>query len=172
MGDSRPPQAAIDLVDSYARRVGDDVEVVLSDPDHVVSSGDVVELRRGEQRHRARAEVVDDDRGRRALVRVARGELRNGTYALRRVGGSRGAGDVGDGPAEDVPEVLPLGCRLLVQGERPLVLLWGQRATPSMTPVPHPRGRDGDAASTAGGGTRARRRAVAVARRVRARLSR
>lgn len=170
MGDSRPPEAAIDLVDSYARRVGDDVEVVLSDPDGVVAPGATVELRRGEQRHRASVEVVDaehGEHGRRALVRLPRADLRNGTYALRLAA----AGDDGEGAR-------PLGCRLLVQGERPLVLLWGQRATPSMTPVPHPRGRDeaggrgGREGGEATGASRVRRRAGAAARRVRARLSR
>lgn len=168
MGDSKPPEAAIDLVDSYARRLGDEVEVVLSDPDGVVAPRSTVELRRGEQRHRASAEVVDDERGRRALVRVPRADLRNGTYALRLL---PDASDASDGP--DGPDGLPLGCRLLVQGDRPLVLLWGQSATPSMTPVPHPRGRDQRAGSgTPAAPTGVRRRAGAVARRVRARLSR
>lgn len=149
MGDSKPPAAAVDLLDSYARRVGDDVEVVLVDPEGVVSHGDAVVLRRGERRREAPAEVVEDGHGRRALVRVPRADLGNGQWGLRVRAGADGA----------TPQ--PLGCRLLVQGDRPLVLLWGQRGAPSRTPEPHPRG--GAAVGLRG---RAARRAHGLVRRV------
>ncbi|WP_457206232.1 hypothetical protein [Nocardioides sp. P5_C9_2] len=124
MGQSDPPVAEVDLVDSFARLVGGEVEVVLADPGPVIADGVTVVLRGESGVRRGTLALVDDDRGRRGAVRFERSTLTDGTYAVC----LEGAGDE-----------RPLGCRLLVQGARPLVLLWGAEALPSRLPTPHRR---------------------------------
>lgn len=124
MGNSRPPRADVDLVDSYARRLGDELEVVLASPGFDLTEDTEVILRRRNARHASVPSLVDDERGRRVVVRFPRAELSDGTWVLRLRARNQGR---------------DLGCRLLVQGARPLVLLWGSKALPSTLPVPHPR---------------------------------
>lgn len=127
MGKSLPPPAEIDLVLSYARRVGDVVELVLGDPQlDLDGAPPVVRLRQAGRRGVEReGRLVHDERGRRLVVRVPRKELGRGTWAVLLVGGPQGK--------------VPVQARLLVQGRRPVVLLWGRRGSPSELPVPHPR---------------------------------
>ena len=114
MGDSRPPGSApVNVVNSYARRRGGRVEVVLADPATPLDSGDpVVVLRDGRQRVRSAATVVDDARGRRLVASFPLAELGDGQYrVVVRTADARTSA----------------GLRLLVQGDRPVVLLWGDR---------------------------------------------
>ena len=126
MGSSRPPAADVDLVDSYARQVGGEVEVVLASPGPEIADGATVVLRRREASYRGTLGLLDGDGdgGRRGVVRFGRSALTDGQYAVLLADGA---------------EERPLGCRLLVQGERPLVLLWGAEASKSRLPVPHER---------------------------------
>ncbi|GAB2470464.1 hypothetical protein [Jatrophihabitans fulvus] len=134
MGDSMPPSADFDLVGSYARRRGGDAELVFAQPTGDVPSATTVVLRRKDREVTARA-AVTERAGRPALVAtIARGELADGIWGLR-----LGA----DGPR--------LAARLLVQGERPLVLLWGADDPRSRVPRPsNPRDARGRAIATAG----------------------
>lgn len=152
MGASKPPESDIDLVDSFARLVGAEVEVVLAGLGPEVVEGAAVVLRRAGDVHRGHLSFSDTGY-RRGVVRFERSALSNGQYTVS---------------VEAHPGEHSLGCRLLVQGSRPLVLLWGAEALPSRRPVPHPRPEETPtpvrrARSLAG---RARR---AVSRRVRAR---
>ena len=114
MGDSRPPGSApVNLVNSYALRRAGQVEVVLADPAPPLDSDDAVMfLRAGPKRVRSRASLVDDARGRRLVASFPDDDLADGQYrVVVRVSDTR---------------TRP-GVRLLVQGERPVVLLWGDR---------------------------------------------
>ena len=114
MGDSRPPGSApVDLVNSYALRRGDRVEVSLAEPSApMVAEGAVMVLRQGDRRLRSEASVVDDARGRRLVASFASGDLDDGQYRV----------------VVRADEVrTKAGVRLLVQGRRPVVLLWGDR---------------------------------------------
>jgi hypothetical protein len=124
VGSSRPPAADVDLVDSYARQVGGEVEVVLASPGPEIADGATVVLRRREASFRGTLGLLDGDGGRRGVVRFGRSALTDGQYAVLLADGA---------------EERPLGCRLLVQGARPLVLLWGAEASKSRLPVPHER---------------------------------
>ena len=108
----------MNLVNSYGRRRGELVEVVLADPSPSLTSGRaVMVLRRGGpdgQRLRAPAQLLDDARGRRLVAAFPADALADGQRRLIvRAGGQR----------------TPPGVRLLVQGRRPTVLLWGDRPT-------------------------------------------
>lgn len=153
MGSSRPPKADISLVDSYAHRSGVNARLVLADP-RVEVPAEATALLRHRKAH-AELEVscglIDDERGRRLVIQVPLASLRDGIWTIRL--------RTADGTSS-------LGCRLLVQGDRPLVLLWGAKASPSILPRPHPRSpAPAGAADTAR--LTARRLAGAVSRRVR-----
>lgn len=157
MGSSRPPDADVDLVDSYARLAGGKVEVVLASPGPEIDDGATVVLRRHDRDHRGTLALFDGDAdsGRRGVVRFDRSTLTDGQYAVMLHG--------------DADE-RPLGCRLLVQGARPLVLLWGAEPTKSRLPAPHPRPSSGGAPAQrvralAGRAGRAVSRRVSSARR-------
>jgi hypothetical protein len=122
MGDSLPPPAEFDLVDSFARLRGTDVEIVLAEPrtDLTASGGLTVRLTQGRTPVDAPAEAADTAAGRRLTVRVPRSRLTDGTWSLAVV---RPGGDVA-----------PLAARLLVQGRRPLVLLWGAKGARTHEP--------------------------------------
>lgn len=122
MGSSKPPATAVDLVDSFARLVGREVEVVLADPGPGIDDGATVVLRGRGGVQRGTLAILDRDGGRSGVVRFERSALTDGQHSL----------ELGD---------RTLGCRLLVQGARPLVLLWGAEAPKSRIPVPHPRSR-------------------------------
>lgn len=138
MGNSAPPPAAFDLIGSYARRRGTDVELVLTEPKiDSIDSPAVVELRKGKAVVEATGDLVEMAATPRLTVRAPRAQFTDGlwTLAVQRT--------------DDNPH--PLEARLLVQGQRPLVLLWGaetpQTVLPKTRPVPTPRRR----AAAAGG---------------------
>lgn len=123
MGTSLPPPAAVDLVSSYARRRGTDVEIVLADPKgELAADGCPIVLVKQRRSVPATTQLVSDGDGGKLVVRVPRERLGNGTWSLR-LGTGRSAGAV--------------DARLLVQGDRPLVLLWGATARESLTPIKH-----------------------------------
>jgi hypothetical protein len=121
VGDSLPPPADFDLVGSYARRRGAKVEIVLADPKTEVSGAAVVRLARGKRTVEASGSLTDDARGRRLVVHAQRSALSDGNWSLTLIA------------ADGAPE--PLAARLLVQGMRPLVLLWGAKDKPSLQPA-------------------------------------
>ena len=157
MGNSQPPPTQVDLVDSYARLVGDEVEIVLADPALDVPADGIVVLRQGKRRRDARHRLVEDEAGRRLVARIERARLGDGIWALR-LRTSEGS--------------THWGCRLLVQGRRPLVLLWGSSSPASTLPDPHPRDDRSSAKRAAALGRRAAARAVREARSVSGRLRR
>ncbi|WP_375476599.1 hypothetical protein [uncultured Jatrophihabitans sp.] len=121
MGNSMPPPASFDLVDSVARLRGADVEILLAEPKSEIAGSSVeVSLGRGTRTVRADGELVEDDGGRRLIVRARRAELDDGIWTLTLEHGAA--------------ERQQLAARLLVQGDRPLVLLWGAKATHSLPP--------------------------------------
>lgn len=126
MGKSRAPEAVIDLVNSYARLDGADVEMVLRDPRVDVTDESIVVLRRAQRRVKAPVRRLSDEHGTRLLVRAPRASLGDGSWTLRLQSGD---------------ENVPLEVRLLVQGDRPLALLWGARRPQSTLPRPHERRR-------------------------------
>jgi hypothetical protein len=132
VGKSLPPPAAVDLVSSYARRRGADVEIVLADPKGELAEDAAIVLVKERRSVPATTQVVHDADGTKLLVRAPMQRLGNGLWSLR-LGANRSA------PAVDA--------RLLVQGARPVVLLWGATAPESLTPVKHLRGRQRAAAS-------------------------
>src|SRR3954447_15942241 len=122
MGDSLPPPAEFDLVDSFARLRGTDAEIVLSEPKtELAASGATVRLAQGGRSVDAPAEVADSPAGRRLIVRVPRNRLGDGIWSL--------------GVLRSDDAVAPLAARLLVQGRRPLVLLWGAKGGKSHVPT-------------------------------------
>jgi hypothetical protein len=121
LGDSLPPPAAFDLVGSFARRRGADVEIVLAKTTSKISSSPaVVTLKKGSASVAASAELTEAADGPTLTVRAPRQSLQNGTWSLT----------LQTGP--DTQEVL--AARLLVQGERPVVLLWGEKGSRSLVP--------------------------------------
>ena len=124
MGSSQPPATEVDLVDSYARLVGGEVEVVLADPGPGIRDRATAILRGRNVVQRGHLTLLDEDNGRRGVVRFERSTLVDGQYAVLLEAGA---------------DERPLGCRLLVQGARPLVLLWGAEGPESRLPVPHRR---------------------------------
>ncbi len=124
MGSSLPPPATLDLVGSAARRDGDTVELLLARAQ--VPEGDgalTVTLTRGERVVRAAAQVRPAEEGQDVVVRVPAGQLSDGRWALA----------LG---RESADQLSPVTARLLVQGRRPLVLLWGQKAGRTRLPTP------------------------------------
>lgn len=123
MGKSLPPKATIDLVASYARLRGGDVEIVLAEPVDLVEGETWAELRRlrVDRTVRASLELRSSEHGRRYVVTCPRAELEDGRWGIT----LHGAG-----------QSQKIDARLLVQGDRPLCLLWGARAGASTPPVP------------------------------------
>jgi hypothetical protein len=119
MGDSLPPPAGFDLVDSLARLRGSDVEIVLREPKaELVESARTIVLKQRGRRASGTVELIRDGAGTRLVCRVARSDLTDGIWSLT----LRGESDE------------PMDARLLVQGRRPLVLLWGAKTKPSLVP--------------------------------------
>lgn len=110
MGMSAPPPASIDLVGSYARRRGGDVELVLWAPTEATDAV-AVELRRQSMVVRGTVQFVQDARGERLVAVAPRAQLSDGQWTISAV------------TPDD--QHVQVQARLLVQGERPLVLLWG-----------------------------------------------
>ena len=119
MGDSLPPPAEFDLVDSFARLRGADAEIVLANPKtEIAGENTLVRLESGARKVDAGASA---DSSGSLVVRVRRSELGDGIWRLAVV---RGPDDVA-----------PLAARLLVQGSRPLVLLWGAKGGKTEAPT-------------------------------------
>lgn len=132
MGNSMPPAASFDLVDSVARVRGDDIEVVLVNPkiDDLVSPP-VLVLTRGKRTVEASGELGDG----RLTVHAARGSVTDGIWSI--------AAKTTTGAKQRIQ------ARLLVQANRPLVLLWGATTPVRTEPKPAPTGVH-RAAATAG----------------------
>jgi hypothetical protein len=120
VGDSLPPAGPIDLIGSYARMSDLHVEIVLERPS-LTGSKSVLVLTKDERSVQARVRVVQHAEGRRFVVRVPRRRLRAGIWSLT-MRSERGGDEV-------------VGARLLVQDERPLVLLWGPETYGSIVPA-------------------------------------
>jgi hypothetical protein len=115
MGDSMPPPATFDLVDSFARRRGEDVEIVLGQPKTDITGSDIsVRLKQGRRSVEATARLDEAGTGTRLTVTAPRGAFVDGVWTLEM------------NPESE--EAQQLAARLLVQGDRPLVLLWGAKA--------------------------------------------
>lgn len=115
--------AGIDLEDSFARLRGQSVEIVLVSPALTLPDGEAsARLRKGRHAVAFSAESITDERGHRIVLTGPRAELTDGawTVALVVAGVSH-----------------PVDARLLVQGERPVVLLWGALPLPSRLPTPN-----------------------------------
>lgn len=125
MGSSLPPPVPFDLVASYARLRDGTAEVVLADPQLPALDPDTFAvLRTDHARVRAHVAVVGGESGRRLVIGCPRRRLTDGTWAIVvRTGTQRHR----------------LGARLLVQDQRPLVLLWGAKGAPSRPPIPYAR---------------------------------
>lgn len=123
MGKSLAPDAPFDLVHSYARLRDSRVEIVLrgGDPATAGVYGEAV-LRGDGSKVRGVVSYDEDAHGPRVVVHVARDRLSDGTWSLRLRG-------------DDAPPSATR-TRLLVQGKRPLVLLWGGRDGDSRLPAP------------------------------------
>lgn len=123
MGNSLPPPAAFDLISSFARVMGAEIEVLLADPKVELAAPTVdVGLRRGRQVVIAAGMIEHSATGVRVIVRVPRNAVTDGTWTL----------SIEREPA--APE--RIDARLLVQGDRPVVLLWGARDPRSFIPKP------------------------------------
>lgn len=136
MGDSLPPPASFDLVGSFARCQGAQLELVIAEPKVETAETPVITLRNGSRSVDASGQYEDWPHGRRLVVRAPRSQLTDGIWSLTLSAG---------GNTER------LDARLLVQGERPLVLLWGAQGNSSLIPLGRPDGRR-QAAAVAGRG--------------------
>jgi hypothetical protein len=125
MGDSMPPPATFDLVDSCARRRGSDVEIVLGAPKTELNeAGAVIRLTSGKRSVDANGQLVQSPTGPLLTVRAPRDQFVDGIWSMT--------------TRADDDRFVPLAARLLVQGDRPLVLLWGAKA--ARTELPPARG--------------------------------
>lgn len=123
MGDSRPPRAVLDLVQSYAYRQDGQVRIVLSDPQTEIGTNPFLVMRQGPRKLKAPATVTEEDGVTTLVAEVPGGRRLRGVWALFL-------------NAEDLTKVR-LQARLLVQGpKRPVVLLWGARGEESRLPAP------------------------------------
>jgi hypothetical protein len=126
MGQSLPPPATLDLVGSFARRNGSDVDLLLARSDLPNSTGPlVVHLARGSKSVTGTASVRESGEGSDVVASVPAEHLGDGTWSIR-------LGVEGD------DETVPVTARLLVQGQRPVVLLWGEKGQKSAVPTPKP----------------------------------
>ena len=147
MSKSKPPPARVDLVSSYARSNGSDVELSLAHPAGTLPSDAVVILRRGKTRRSAAPAIVPGSEAVAMVARFPRASLTKGVWVVRLRMHDR---------------TVHLGCRLLVQGARPPVLLWGAEAPPARLPRPRARPTRGRIRGTAPAPVR---RAVGTIRR-------
>ena len=139
MGLSLPPPATLDLVGSYARRRDGQVELVLARSDLPASTGPlVVRLTKGTQAVTGTATVQEHGEGTDVIGHVPAAALRDGVWQI-------GLGGEGD------DEFAPVTARLLVQGARPVVLLWGEKGTASRVPAGRPTPSVARRVATVGG---------------------
>ena len=135
MGNSLPPPASFDLVDSVARTRDGDVELVLANPTiDDLASPPVLVLKQGKRTLEAAGALVGEPDERRLTVRAPRARVTDGIWSIAAKTASGGQ--------------QPIQARLLVQANRPLVLLWGAK-TPDRT-EPEPRTGVRHAAASAG----------------------
>jgi len=123
MTKSKPPPSRIDHVASHVRLLDGQVELEIVEPQvEIVRRHPKLTLRRGRQRVDVRADFIKNDVLRTVYATIPRADLGDGVWSMvLRPGGNR--------PTR-------LDARLLVQGQRPLVLLWGAEAAPSRVPAP------------------------------------
>jgi hypothetical protein len=134
MGSSLPPPATLDLVSSAARRSGRHVELILARA-HVPPDirGDlVVRLTKGTEVITAGAHTRPTKHGRGGSAADSEIDV---VAEVPSVSLTDGKWRVELGGAED-EELAVVTARLLVQGRRPVVLLWGARAKRSTSPRP------------------------------------
>jgi hypothetical protein len=113
MGSSLPPPATLDLVGSFARRDGDTIELLFARAEVPAGAGELsVTLSQGSNVVRAPATARPARTGQDVTVRVPESEVGDGVWSL----------ELGRPSAEAQS---PVTARLLVQGRRPVVLLWG-----------------------------------------------
>ena len=133
MGQSLPPPATLDLVGSFARRNGSSVDLLLARSDLPGSTGPlVVELSKGSRSVVGSAAVHTLGEGSDVRASVPADALSDGVWTIQL--GVQG---------ED--ERVPVSARLLVQGQRPVVLLWGEKTKKSVLPTARPSLRAGGA---------------------------
>jgi hypothetical protein len=120
MGDSKPPNADFDLVDSYARRRGTDIEIILADPHADLQAATALTLRRFDSEVQAALETAQSPNGPVLVARVPADRLENGRWSAH-VTSESGTKQI--------------SARLLVQGRRPVVLLWGAHGSATEVPV-------------------------------------
>jgi hypothetical protein len=122
VGASKPPPAEFDLVGSFARCRGHQVEIILNEPAVTLSEASVVvTLAKGRNTVDAKGEVGEGPNGRRLTVRAPRAEFTDGIWSLTL--------------HPDATTEEPVAARLLVQGQRPLVLLWGAKGRAAIVPA-------------------------------------
>jgi hypothetical protein len=121
MTESRPPCSRIDHVASHVRLRDGQIELEIVEPQVAISRRHPkLTLRRGRQRVDVRADFIKSDVRRTVSATIPRNDLSDGIWRMvLRPGGNRRT---------------RLDARLLVQGQRPLVLLWGAEAQPSHVP--------------------------------------
>jgi hypothetical protein len=119
MGDSKPPNADFDLVDSYARRRGADIEIFLADPHADLQAATALTLSRSGDEVQVAMEPAQSPNGPVLVARVPADRLTNGRWTLHATSESGSK---------------QISARLLLQGRRPVVLLWGAHG--SATEVP------------------------------------
>ncbi len=121
MGSSLPPPSTIDLVGSFSRLDGSEVEVVLSGPAEHLRQETTVTFAKGAQRVPGQASWSDQSERGELTLRAPRDHFNNGSWGIL-LGEQR----------------VRIGARLLIQGERPTVLLWGAKSSPSRLADPNP----------------------------------
>jgi hypothetical protein len=119
MGDSKPPNADFDLVDSYARRRGTDIEIVLADPHADLQAATALTLNRSGDEVQVAVKPAQSPNGHVLVARVPADRLTNGRWGMRATTDSGSK---------------QISARLLLQGQRPVVLLWGAHASASEVP--------------------------------------
>jgi hypothetical protein len=123
MGQSLPPPATLDLVGSYARRTGANVDLLLARSDLPNSTGPLeLHLKRGSKSVTGTASVRASGEGSDVVASVPAKHLSDGTWTIQ-------LGVKGD------DDLVPVSARLLVQGQRPVVLLWGEKGQKSAVPT-------------------------------------
>jgi hypothetical protein len=113
MGSSLPPPATLDLVGSFARRDGDTIELLFARAEVPAGEGDLLlTMTSGGAVAHAPARLRPAPTGQDVVVRVPESEVGDGVWSL----------ELGR-PSAEAPS--PVTARLLIQGRRPVVLLWG-----------------------------------------------